>query len=511
MSKTPQNSTKKSINHPTTSDVTALLPSGWDLDPKIRTTQLLDDWDASAQHHKTIRHVYAVLIGEALEAHVYDREYKAKCSIPAKRCEVYRALYRAWRRWAGLGTTLAEKGLPPAWDGLTVKAIAYPGLGKSKPRAWGLGKKKGSTGSPSGTTPASVNLACTTGASPPTSAACHEARVQALASASARPDHLPTLPPVVRREPSPSAFLDARTIIRSAISELTREELAMVDIGAVKPLTLTDERPFEVLVGDSLTVLRTFPDASVDCVVTSPPYWQRKLNDALGQWGEESDHDVHLWNLLRLTAEIHRVLKPRGTVWIDYADPAPNGSFVGLVGSLESALIDQGWLLRNRIAWAKSGTPLTMAHGRLPCAWDQVLLLSKQDDHHLDHDQCREPVLNPNAPLHRVAHPEGDLLHGTRKAWDVWSIPRDNRRTSHPCPYPVAFAEQCILLGCPWGGIVLDPFCGSGTTGIASVRNGCKFVGIEINPSFAAEATESIKAEQDGVDAKNVASARVAK
>lgn len=306
--------------------------------------------------------------------------------------------------------------------------------------------------------------------------------------------------------------------------------------------------------GDALTVLSTLPDASVNCCVTSPPYFGLRDYGVAGQLGAESSPAEYVENLRALFAEVRRVLADDGTLWLNLGDSYYSGrgepgapdaknsarrpglraldkggatwakpkNLLGIPWRVAFALQDDGWTLRNSIIWAKpNGMPESVTD-RLSTKHEHVFMLAKSRRYWFDLDAVRDdqsPVSlarrgradlrtkdgwaeayggNPPRglagnvpPGHRGPKnggPEADKFaaggNGGRNPGDVWSIPTQPFPGAHFAVYPLALPERCILAGCKPGGTVLDPFSGSGTTGLAAAKHGRRYVGIDLNADY---------------------------
>jgi DNA modification methylase len=251
--------------------------------------------------------------------------------------------------------------------------------------------------------------------------------------------------------------------------------------------------------GDAPKVLENFPAGSVNCVVTSPPYyWQRDYGHP-EQLGHEPTVDGYVGNLLEVFAEVWRVLRADGTVWLVIGDTfysakgrphgsdrkhrgrrmapmravdrpglgVPRKSLLGIPWRVALALQEAGWTIRADIAWVRpSPLPEPSARDRPHRSAEHVFLLAKQ----------------PRYYFNRAA------LGG---AEDVWIIAPDGRN-GHCAPFPPELARRCVASGCPEGGVVLDPFLGSGTTAAAALELGRYAVGIELVPAFCELAAQRI-------------------
>jgi site-specific DNA-methyltransferase (adenine-specific) len=254
-----------------------------------------------------------------------------------------------------------------------------------------------------------------------------------------------------------------------------------------------------LLVGDARSMLRTLPDRSVDCVVTSPPYWGLRDYRVPGQYGGESTVDEYVEVLVGVFDELARVLTVSGTVWLNLGDTyggswgnyiAPGSvsmtatvragmslgtgrppqstlrrkDLLGVPWRVALALAERGWVLREAIVWAKPNARPESVTDRLSQRYETVFLLTRGEDHRSDPDD------------RWVGEPDRD--DGA-----VWTISPERARLGHIAAGPVALAQRCIRLGCPPGGLVLDSFSGSGTTGVAARQLGRRFIGIDLDPA----------------------------
>jgi DNA modification methylase len=190
------------------------------------------------------------------------------------------------------------------------------------------------------------------------------------------------------------------------------------------------------------------------------------------------------------------------------------------------ALRADGWYLRQEIIWHKPNCRYESVHDRPTTAHEHVFLLSKSERYRYDAAAIEEPAaeyerrrrqLEAKRGLNSTYRIKRDVPHGqnppgrtsagrsaaarqklaakgTRNARSVWSIPLTPSKVEHMAMFPRALAERCILAGCPDGGIVLDPFFGAGTTGLAAVQLGRRYLGIDLNPEYCRIARARISA-----------------
>jgi DNA modification methylase len=293
-----------------------------------------------------------------------------------------------------------------------------------------------------------------------------------------------------------------------------------------------------ILTGDSLSVLKTLPDNSIHCCVTSPPYYALRDYEADGQIGRESTPEEYIRRLTLVFHEVHRVLRPDGVFWLNisdtYCDSAKQGfkvkDMLGIPWRLALALRHDGWYLRSNVIWAKANPMPESVKDRCSRCYEHVFQLTKSKYYYFDHKAIAEPIAPetakrlrggrgsahkyaegiPGQPVQSINLPREagsipeDKIPTHRNKRDVWQINTGAYSGAHFAVFPPKLAETCILAGCPVGGVVLDPFFGSGTTGVAAVRSGRHFIGIDINPEYCALAKERIDAETRKVAPKEV-------
>lgn len=249
-----------------------------------------------------------------------------------------------------------------------------------------------------------------------------------------------------------------------------------------------------ILQGDALELLRTLPPESVHTCVTSPPYYNLRDYGVEGQIGNEGSVEEYLQALVAVFREVRRVLHPNGTLWVNVGDSyatksgnqppkntrnscghtakrVPQGykkkDLIGIPWQLAFALRADGWYLRQDIIWQKPNCMPESVSDRCTKSHEYIFLLSKSERYYFDAAAISEPVTSAK---------------GNARTF----------RGAHFAVFPEKLIEPCILAGCPEGGVVLDPFAGSGTTGVVAKRMGRGFVGCEINPSYVAMAAGRI-------------------
>ena len=296
-----------------------------------------------------------------------------------------------------------------------------------------------------------------------------------------------------------------------------------------------------ILLADALEGLRTLEPESAHTCVTSPPYFNLRDYGVAGQIGNEDTPEAFVGNLVEVFREVWRVLRPDGTLWVNIGDSYATRSGkqpptntrnscghtekrtpirslylypAGVPWLLAFALRADGWYLRQDIIWNKSNCMPESVRDRCTKSHEYIFLLSKSEHYYFDPQAIREPAgtkgnarsfrgggaytggrsFNNSAEVARESHGNVKNDTGTRNKRDVWTVSTTGFRGAHFAVFPEKLIEPCILAGCPEGGTVLDPFTGSGTTGVVAKRLGRNFVGCEINPDYAKMAADRIAA-----------------
>lgn len=303
-----------------------------------------------------------------------------------------------------------------------------------------------------------------------------------------------------------------------------------------------------ILLGDAVARLRELPPACIDCVITSPPYYRLRDYGVAGQLGLEPTVDAWVTSLRAVCAELARVLKPSGSLWLNLGDAysrhprygAPAKSLFLAPERLLVALAADGWVTRNRVVWAKTNPMPHMVADRLSGGHDAVYFLTRSQRYFFDLDAVRLPFRH-DARSAAALDPDLDWRGGN--PGDVWRLPRGSFGSGHFATFPTALVERpllatcpervCVRCGTPWSrrpgqtvvigqrrrqphiglvrrygahwrvartlgelaascrcgagtrpGVVLDPFFGTGTVGVVAAAHGRDWVGIEISPAY---------------------------
>ena len=280
-----------------------------------------------------------------------------------------------------------------------------------------------------------------------------------------------------------------------------------------------------IVCGDALEYLKRMEPESVNTCVTSPPYYNLRDYGTSGQIGTENTPEEYIDKLAAVFQEVRRVLRPDGTLWVNIGDsyaaksgPQPSGykgkDLIGVPWMLAFALRRDGWYLRQDIVWQKPNAMPESVKDRCTKSHEYVFLLSKSARYYFDAAAIREKAAESSVARYKCAfysgkkdlagfgrkssvHPNTPgmrVFTGYRNKRSVWSISTAGFRGAHFAVFPEKLVEPCVLAGCPEGGTVLDPFAGSGTTGVVAKRLHRNFLGIEINAEYVSMAADRIAA-----------------
>ena len=306
---------------------------------------------------------------------------------------------------------------------------------------------------------------------------------------------------------------------------------------------------WEILQGDCRETLRNLQAGSVQTCVTSPPYFGLRDYGVDGQIGLEPTPAEYVEQMVQVFREVRRVLRDDGTLWLNLGDSynahpgqrkatdkagekqqtvrgaqaAPSRSvdglkpkdLIGIPWRVAFALQADGWYLRQDIIWHKPNPMPESVSDRCTKAHEYLFLLSKSERYHYDAAAIAE-ASSGGSPAGNKRHKYVDAAESgmtehrtkagllalsgieweTRNRRSVWTIPTQPFAGAHFAVMPEALVEPCILAGCPAGGLVLDPFTGSGTVGAVARRLGREFVGAELNPDYAEMARKRIAETQ---------------
>lgn len=250
-----------------------------------------------------------------------------------------------------------------------------------------------------------------------------------------------------------------------------------------------------VMTGDAAHCLSSVPTGSVNCAVTSPPYYWQRDYEVAGQIGHEASIEQYVTSLVRVFRELRRTLRDDGTFFLNLGDTyysakgrphgkdekhsgrqmmrkhlravdgpglgLPRKSLIGIPWRVAIALQSDGWTLRSSVIWQRPASlPEPTAHDRPHRTFENVFVFSK----------------GPRYWFNRSG------LEGEEDIWRITARPENPG--SHFAPYPRELAARCLACGCPGGGVAIDPFVGSGTTLVAALQRGCHAIGIDLKPEY---------------------------
>lgn len=293
--------------------------------------------------------------------------------------------------------------------------------------------------------------------------------------------------------------------------------------------------------GDSLQILKEFPSNSIDCCVTSPPYYALRDYGSANQIGIENTPKEYADKLLCVFSEVYRVLKPDGTFWLNLGDTYSRSSkdansnntksllqrtnagslirnnkqkinlkqsnlkpkdLMGIPWMIALKLRNQiGFYLRQDIIWAKPNPMPESVKDRCTKSHEYIFLLSKSKNYYFNADAIKEKANEKSIIRHKSRFKAADkelsesekLNQQSNSAWfktgyknkrDVWFVATRGYKGAHFATFPTNLIKPCILAGCREGGIVLDPFFGSGTVGLVAKELNRNYIGIDINEDY---------------------------
>lgn len=295
-----------------------------------------------------------------------------------------------------------------------------------------------------------------------------------------------------------------RGVLDGAPAATTLEQQAVADDGDASHRDLVASLGRSVMPrleqGDAATVMRRIEDESIDCIVTTPPYWRRRSQ------GTESisatSADQYIEQLLQAMQQAWRILKPEGSLWLNMGDDTTGGFVQGLPWRVVLAMMDrQGWCLVNEVVWNKTTTSPQGSQDHLRKVHEFMFHLVKGPNFHYDDEELRRTyaliVRNDDKSRkrsdkiqERYLQPEG--THGLVPG-DVWTIGVQRSGIAHYCVAPDTLYRLPIVATCPHGGIVLDPYCGTGTTCKIAYELNLRSIGIDINANYIKQARASIE------------------
>lgn len=263
-----------------------------------------------------------------------------------------------------------------------------------------------------------------------------------------------------------------------------------------------------ILNGDALDKLKEVPNKSIQCVVTSPPYWNLRNYNNKNEIGQEKNPENYIKALVKIFDQVKRVLKDNGVVWLNLGDTYLKKQLLGIPFKVAFALQDNGWFLRQDIIWAKPNPMPESIKDRCTKSHEYIFMLSKNANYYYDNDAIKEDSMNIGQTNQRFGgnkygnDKSGDYLiysgkkytdSGKRNKRDVWDISISKFSGLHFATFPTKIPEICIKATSKEGDVVLDMFAGAGTTGLVADRLNRNAVLIELNPKYAEIINNRIK------------------
>jgi DNA modification methylase len=273
---------------------------------------------------------------------------------------------------------------------------------------------------------------------------------------------------------------------------------------------------------DTRAYLAKMEDESVDCVITSPPYWALRDYGVDGQIGMEETHEEYVAVMVEFFRHVRRVLTPIGTLWLNLGDSYAGAAggwqgkdgdrasrtftarmkmekrgpgikpkdLIGIPWRIALALQADGWWLRSDIVWHKPNPMPESVTDRPSRAHEYVFLITKGERYYYDANAIREP-LSPNTVRKPRLDVDGNPVGANKRS--VWTVTSEPFLGAHFATFPTALVKPMVLAGCPVGGMVLDPFAGSGTTLLVAKELGRRAIGIELNPDYCSMAVKRLR------------------
>lgn len=305
----------------------------------------------------------------------------------------------------------------------------------------------------------------------------------------------------------------------------------------------------QIICDNNLDVLKTFPSESINCCITSPPYWGLRDYGVEGQLGLESTPEEYVAKMVEVFREVRRVLRDDGTLWLNlgdsYAGQAKAGDkrfgnpefnknrpsrertktpgkavppglkpkdLIGIPWMVAFALRADGWHLRQDIIWHKPNPMPESVKDRCTKAHEYIFLLAKSAQYYYDNEAIKEDakpesekrykstfhtgkkeISGQGRPGNASNTPGYKKWTGKRNKRSVWTVTTKPFKGAHFAVFPPTLVEPMVKAGCPENGIVLDPFMGSGTVAEVALKLNRRFVGIELNPEYIKIAKKRIR------------------
>ena len=247
--------------------------------------------------------------------------------------------------------------------------------------------------------------------------------------------------------------------------------------------------------GDAATVMQRIEDESIDCIVTTPPYWRRRTQGTESITATSKEDFVN--ELLQTMAQAWRVLKPQGSLWLNMGDDTTDGFVQGIPWRVVLQMIDnQGWQLVNEVVWNKTTTSPQGSQDHLRKVHEFMFHLVKSDDFYYNDEALRRTfaLIMRHEGKDRGKPAKGKQHQGLVPS-DVWTIGVQRSGIAHYCVAPDTLYRLPLVATCPRDGIVLDPYCGTGTACKIAYEMNLRSIGIDINAEYIRQARATTEAK----------------
>jgi DNA modification methylase len=308
----------------------------------------------------------------------------------------------------------------------------------------------------------------------------------------------------------------------------------------------TKEQRIKIIQGNCIDKIKELEDNSIDCVVSSPPYFGLRDYGVDEQFGLEKTYQDYLANTVKVFETFKPKLKGTATIWWNVGDSYSSGSrtsttnqslrgnkdygvtrtpiqknikekdLLMIPNRVAIALQEAGWYIRSEIIWHKPNPMPESVRDRPTSCHEKIWLITKNKKYYYDHEAIKEPCTESTKKRYESGwngNEERDYVNGKqnhfskyigteksktdalkgRNKRNVWTVTTKPFKGAHFATFPKDLIEPCIKAGCPEGGVVLDPFGGSGTTGIVAALNNRNAILVELNPKY-------IKIAEDRID-----------
>ncbi len=298
----------------------------------------------------------------------------------------------------------------------------------------------------------------------------------------------------------------AAALLRGVLDGNQPEDPAQQTVQATQTPTIQRDlvsklgRMPRLLHGDAADVMPHIEDESIDCIVTTPPYWRRRTQGTESISAKSADEFIN--QILHVMREAYRVLKPHGSLWINMGDDTTDGFVQGIPWRIVLAMIDQQrWHLVNEVVWNKITTSPQGSHDHLRKVHEFLFHLVKDDDFYYNDAELRHAcaiiLRNDDKGRNKSSrvkeqYLQPDSVQGVVPG-DVWTIGVQRSGIAHYCVAPDTLYRLPIIATCPRDGIVLDPYCGTGTACKIAYELNLRSIGIDINGDYIRQARASIE------------------